>query len=103
MIDRVWHGWAAQQNADAYENFLRATFLPAIHRIAGYHGARVLRRDRDDEVEFVTITSFESIEAIRAFAGEDWEAAHVAPTGRQLLSRFDLRCAHYGVVIRDVE
>jgi heme-degrading monooxygenase HmoA len=99
MIDRVWHGWAPRQNADAYEDFLRMTFLPAIHRIPGYRGARVLRRDQGEEVEFVTVTSFDSIEAIRAFAGEDWEAAHVAPTARKLLSRFDTRCDHYRVAI----
>lgn len=100
MIARIWHGWASRRNADAYEAFLRSSFLPAIDRIAGFKGAQVFRRDHgDDEVEFVVTTCFESIDAIRAFAGEDYEMANVAPEARRLLSRFDRRCRHYLVVV----
>jgi heme-degrading monooxygenase HmoA len=100
MIARIWHGWAHRENAGAYEEFLRSSFLPAIGRIAGFRGAQVFRRDDgDDEVEFVTTTYFDSIDAIRVFAGDDYEVARVAPEARRLLSRFDQRCRHYVVAI----
>ena len=103
MIIRIWRGWAANSlTADLYEEFLRAKFLPSIHSISGYHGASVLRRTiAGGEVEFTTLTRFESIEAIRAFAGHDYEAAHVAPRARELLLRFDSRCQHFDCVAED--
>jgi heme-degrading monooxygenase HmoA len=100
MIARMWRGWAASKaNADLYEEFLRSNFLPAAYSIPGFEGAAVLRRAVGDEVEFTTITRFESVEAIKKFAGEDYEAAHVAPRARELLSRFDVRCVHSELVI----
>ncbi|MFL7807034.1 MAG: antibiotic biosynthesis monooxygenase, partial [Anaerolineae bacterium] len=65
--------------------------------IAGYRGIHLLRRDLGDEVEFVTIMWFDSIEAVRTFAGEDYEGAVVPPKARELLSRFDARSQHYDV------
>jgi len=102
MIARVWRGWADNiAAADLYEEFLRSSFLPSIHAIEGYRGASVVRRLIGQEVEFMTITRFDSLEAIRKFAGEDYEAAHVAPRARELLSRFDARCQHFELVIED--
>jgi heme-degrading monooxygenase HmoA len=103
MIVRIWQGWAANSaTADLYEEFLRTVFLPSIHSIKGYHGASVLRRTiAGGEVEFTTLTRFESLASIRAFAGGDYEAAHVAPRARELLSRFDARCQHFECVIED--
>lgn len=80
---------------------LLSTFLPSIHAIEGYRGARVLRRVIDGEVEFMTITQFESLEAVRKFAGTDYEAAHVAPRARELLSRFETRCQHFEIAFDD--
>ena len=99
MIGRIWHGWASPENADAYEELLRAHVLPGIHRITGYRGATLLRRDGEDEVEFVTLTFFESLDAVRAFAGADYEVAVVPPEARALLHRFDERSRHYEVVL----
>ena len=99
MIARVWHGWTPPQNADAYEQFLRTKMFPSIHRVPGYLGADLLRREDGDKVAFVTITRFESLESVRAFAGEDYEQAVVEPDARALLSRFDQRSEHYEVVI----
>lgn len=99
MIARMWRGWAASTAADLYETFLRASFLPAAYSIPGFKGASVLRRIVGDEVEFTTITRFESVQAIKQFAGEDYEAAHVAPRARELLTRFDARCVHSELVI----
>ena len=99
MIARIWHGWTAPENADAYEEFLRTKMFPSIHRVPGYLGADLLRRDDGQEIAFVTITRFESLDAVRAFAGENYERAVVAPEARALLSRFDDRSEHYEIVI----
>jgi Antibiotic biosynthesis monooxygenase len=99
VIARLWHGWTTPGNADAYEMLLRTEVLPGIGRIAGARGAYVLRSALGDEVEFVTITLWDSLEAVRAFAGDDYEVAVVPPAARQLLSRFDERSSHYETVI----
>ncbi len=99
MIARLWHGWTTPENASAYEEFLRNTMFPSIHDVPGFLGAELLRRDLDNEVAFVTITRFESLDAVRAFAGEDYEQAVVEPEARRVLSRFDQRSEHYEVVI----
>jgi len=99
VIARLWHGWTAPENADAYEEFLRTKMFPSIHRVPGYLGAELLRRQDGDEIAFVTITRFDSLESVRTFAGEDYEAAVVEPEARRLLSRFDRRSEHYEIVI----
>jgi heme-degrading monooxygenase HmoA len=99
MISRVWHGWTSPANADAYEELLRSEILPGIDRIDGFLGAHVLRRELGHEVEFVTITQFQSLDAVRAFAGDDYEVAVVLPEARRLLVRFDERSAHYDTVV----
>jgi len=99
VIARLWHGWTAPENADAYEEFLRTKMFTSIHRVPGYLGAELLRRQDGDEIAFVTITRFESLESVRTFAGEDYEAAVVEPEARRLLSRFDRRSEHYEIVI----
>ena len=99
MITRVWHGWTKPENADAYESLLKSEIFLGIQnrQIAGYRGIHLFRRNLDDEVEFITIMWFESIEAIRTFAGEDYEVAVVPPNARALLSRFDTRSQRYEV------
>lgn len=99
MIRRVWHGWTAPERAEAYERLLREEVFPSIaaKEIPGYLGIELLRRDAGDETEFVTLMSFDSWEAVRAFAGEDPDAAWVPPKARVLLSRFDDRSRHYAV------
>jgi hypothetical protein len=99
VISRFWRGWTTSDNADAYEELLRTKILPGIHRIDGYKGAYLLRRDVEDGVEFVTLTLWESMDAVRAFAGEDYEVAVVPPEARALLSRFDQMSAHYETII----
>lgn len=81
MISRIWHGWTTPANADAYEALLKTEIFQGIERrqIAGYRGINLLRRNLGDEVEFVTIMWFDSIEAVRAFAGKDYEVAVVPP------------------------
>jgi heme-degrading monooxygenase HmoA len=99
MICRIWHGWTTPGNADAYERLLRSEIFQGIaaRRIPGYHGIELLRRPAGDSVEFVTVMWFESLDAVRAFAGADYEVAVVPPAARALLERFDARSAHYEV------
>jgi heme-degrading monooxygenase HmoA len=100
MISRLWHGWTTRDNADAYEELLRSEILPGIHRVAGFKGALLLRRDGKDDVEFATLTMFDSMEAVKEFAGDDYEVAVILPEARKLLARFDARSAHYETVLR---
>jgi heme-degrading monooxygenase HmoA len=71
----------------------------ADRQIKGYRGAHLLRREQGDKVEFVTILWFDSIEAVREFAGEDYEAGVVPPKARALLAHFDDRSSHYQVLL----
>jgi hypothetical protein len=101
MIARIWHGWTSPLNADAYESLLRDEIFVGIagRQIAGYRGIQLLRRREGEEVEFVTLMQFDSIDAVAEFAGEDYEAAVVPDKARTLLQRFDARSAHYEVVV----
>jgi len=100
MIGRLWHGWTSRENADRYGELVRTKILPGFSAVAGYKGAYLLRKDVEGETEFVALTLFEDMEAVRAFAGEDYEAAVVPPESRRLLSRFDQRSAHYEIVYK---
>jgi heme-degrading monooxygenase HmoA len=100
VIGRLWHGWTSRDKAEAYEELLRTEVLPGIHKVDGYGGAYLLRRDVEEGVEFVTLTLFESMDSVRAFAGEDYEVAVVPPKARELLSRFDPTSDHFQVVIQ---
>ena len=99
MISRIWRGWTTPQNADAYEALLKAEIFTGIvaRGISGFQGIDLLRRELDENVEFMTIMWFDSILAVQTFAGEDYERAVVLPRARQLLLRFDERSAHYQV------
>ena len=84
MIVRLWRGWTTAPNADAYETLLRDQILPGIRqrRIDGFRGIELLRRAAGEEVEFVTLMWFDSLDAVRAFAGADHEVAVVPPPAR---------------------
>ena len=99
MIARIWHGYTDHENAPAYEALLNEEIFVAIkgREIPGFRGIRLLRRGLAAEVEFVTIMEFDDLEAVRVFAGEDYETAVVPPKARALLSRFDARSQHYEI------
>ena len=101
MISRIWHGWTSRENAAAYEELLTSEILPGIagRGIAGYRGAHLLRREVPDEVEFVTILWFDSLDAVSEFAGPDFDHSVVPEKARRLLSRFDDRSQHYETVL----
>jgi heme-degrading monooxygenase HmoA len=99
MIGRIWHGYTAPANADAYDALLKEEIFTGIRgrNIEGFREIQLFRRDVGAEVEFVTIMWFDSLDAVRAFAGADYEVAVVPSKGRALLSRFDERSQHYEV------
>jgi heme-degrading monooxygenase HmoA len=97
MIVRVWHGWTTFENADTYENLLKEEIFTGIvnRSIPGFREIQLLRRPLQSEVEFVTIMWFDSLDAVRAFAGEDYEVAVVPLSAQKVLSHFDARSQHY--------
>jgi hypothetical protein len=99
MISRIWHGWTTPGNADKYEALLKEEIFVGIQgrRILGLKGIQLLRRETGQEVEFVTIMLFHSLDAVREFAGEDYAIAVVPEKARALLSRFDERSQHYEI------
>jgi heme-degrading monooxygenase HmoA len=98
MIARVWHGRTKPKDADAYEAMLKPELLPGIGKVKGYKSSYLLRRNLGDEVEFVTIMLWDSIDAIRAFAGPDYETSVIPEERRKYLSYHDAKAAHYEVV-----
>jgi len=97
MIARHWRGWTLPQNADAYEQLLRNTVLPGLREIEGHCGGYVLRSNGQDEVEFVVINFFNSLEAIKAFAGADYTTPVFEPEAMRLLCRIEPVARHYEV------
>lgn len=99
MIVRIWHGWTAPAHADRYEALLEEEIFVGIRRrhIRGFRDIQLLRRDLGAEVEFVTIMEFDSLDAVREFAGPDYEVAVVPEKARAVLARFDARSQHYEV------
>jgi hypothetical protein len=102
MICRMWRGWTTPDNADAYERIVRGTVIPGIEarKIVGFRHIDLMRRDIDDEVEFVTLMWFDSVQCIEAFTGEDYAVAHVPAEAQRVLARFDRHAAHYEVIDR---
>lgn len=97
MILRLWRGWTTPENAERYEKLIAGTIFPGIlgRRIAGLHDMELLRRRVGGEVEFMTLMRFESWEAVKAFAGPDWEVSVVPPAARAVLARFDQVATHH--------
>lgn len=101
MIARVWHGWTTPRNAYAYEALLRQEIFVGIENrhIPGLRHIELLRRAVGNEVEFVTIMHFDSLDAVRQFAGADYEAAVVPASARAMLARFDARSQQYKIKV----
>jgi len=99
MICRIWHGWTTHQNADSYETLLKEEIFLGIlnRRISGFKGIQLLRRQVEEETEFITLMTFDSLESVREFAGQEYEQAIVPEKARALLSRFDQRSKHYEI------
>jgi hypothetical protein len=97
MIARLWKGWTTLENADAYERLLQEKVLPGLQRIDGYRGGYVLRHDGSEETEFAVLNLFETLDAIRTFAGPDYTVPVFEPEARRLLSKVEPIARHYEV------
>lgn len=99
MIARIWNGWTSAKDADLYERVLRDQIFPSIRarQLDGFLGAHLLRRADGTDVAFQTIMWFVSLDAVRAFAGDDYERAYVPAEARAVLTRFDARSLHFEV------
>ena len=97
MILRLWRGWTTPENADRYETLIATAIFPGILKraIAGLEGLELFRKTVDGEVEFMTLMRFASWDAVKAFAGPDWEVSVVPEPARAVLARFDEKAAHY--------
>lgn len=99
-IKRVWHGWTAPENADAYQKLLKEEIFPGIEakQISGYQRIELFRRDLQDEVEFVTIMTFESLQNVIDFQGEDYTRCYVPDSAQKVLKHWDSHSAHYEAI-----
>lgn len=97
MIARIWHGSTRPEHADAYEAMLKPELLPNVGKVKGYKGSYLLRRNQKDEVEFITIMLWDSIDAIRNFVGPDYETSVIPEERRKYLCRHDAKAAHYEI------
>jgi heme-degrading monooxygenase HmoA len=95
MIVRMWRGQAVAANADAYEHFVTTKVFAALPAIEGHRGAYLLKRAIGGEVEFIAVTLWDSLDAIRRFAGDAIDRAVVEPEARAVLSSFDDVVRHF--------
>ena len=102
MICRLWRGWTTKDNADGYERIVRGEVIPGIEarRIPGLRSINLVRREREHDVEFMTLMWFDGLDSVKAFMGEDYEAAHVPARAQAVLADFDRRSAHYEILDR---
>jgi heme-degrading monooxygenase HmoA len=103
VVVRLWRGWTMTRDADRYERHYRSHVLATLRQVPGFRGAHLLRREVGEETEFVSLTFFEDLEAIRAFTGKEYDAAVVAGEARQVLVRYDARARHYDLAFEGVE
>jgi antibiotic biosynthesis monooxygenase (ABM) superfamily enzyme len=99
-IKRVWHGWTTPENADKYQNLLHDEVFPGIEakNIPGYQSIELFRKNIGDEVEFVTIMTFDSLQNVIDFQGEDYERCYVPDAAKLVLERWDQVSAHYELI-----
>ena len=99
-VKRAWHGWTTLENADTYQQLLHNEVFPGIEakKIPGYRKIELLRLDHEDEVEFITIMTFDSLRNVIDFQGEDYTRCYVPDAAQKVLKRWDQRSSHYEVI-----
>jgi heme-degrading monooxygenase HmoA len=97
VIARIWHGWASSERADDYQRHYESAVADHLLAVRGFRGAQLLRRNEGGEVVFTSITWFTDLDAVRGFAGDDYERAVVEEVARAALNRWDERVAHNDV------
>ncbi len=97
---RIWHGWTTPGNADAYQQLLHDEVFPGIEKkkIPGYQRIELFRRDLGEEVEFITIMTFDSLQNVIDFQGEDYKKCYVPDAAQRVLKRWDPESAHYDTI-----
>jgi heme-degrading monooxygenase HmoA len=98
MIARIWQGWAPLGTANDYQRHYETEVRENLQAVSGFRGARLLRHEDGPEVMFTSITFFTSLDAVRGFAGDDYEVAVVEDAAQRALSRWDDRVSHHEVV-----
>ena len=98
MIARIWRGWAPQATADDYQRHYESEVSEHLRAVDGFRGARLLRHDDGQQVMFTSLTFFASLDAVRAFAGDDYEQAVVEEAARRALSHWDEQVTHHDVI-----
>jgi len=103
-VKRIWHGWTTPKNAEIYQELLHRKIFPGIEakEIQGYHCVEVFRRDLEDEVEFVTIMTFDSLQDVIEFQGEDYEKCYVPDAAQKVLKRWDKVATHFEAIEKRV-
>ncbi len=99
-VKRIWHGWTTHQNANTYQRLLNTQIFPGIEdkQIPGYRSIELLRREHDDEVEFITIMTFDSLQNVIDFQGAEYEQAYVPAAAQEVLKRWDQTSEHFEVM-----
>src|SRR3954452_10676655 len=97
MIARTWRGMVRRDDAEEYAAYIRETGFAEYGQTDGNRGAWLLRRDDGDQTEFITLSLWESEDAIRAFAGDDIDAAVLYPEDERYLIGGESRTVHYDV------
>ena len=99
-VKRIWHGWTTPENADLYQDLLHHEVFPGIEskEIEGYQSVELLRLDQKDEVEFMTILTFDSLESVIDFQGKDYQKSYVPQSAQKLLKRWDESANHFTAV-----
>jgi heme-degrading monooxygenase HmoA len=103
VIARIWRGAVQRSDADGYERYMEATGVPAYAATPGNRGVWMLRRDTAERTEFVMFTLWESLDAVKAFAGDDYETAVFYPEDERFLVERDLTATHYAVAAQVAE
>jgi heme-degrading monooxygenase HmoA len=101
MIERVWSARTTRDGAVKYAEYFRRVVVPELAAIAGYRGARLMEREQDGGIEVVVVTRWHSLDAIRAFAGDELDRAVVHEAAAALFSDYDRKVRHFGVVVHD--
>ena len=99
MIARTWSGWTTPARAEDYQRHYEDEVAGHLRAVPGFRGARLLRREESGRVVFTSITFFEDLPAVRAFAGEEYELAVVADAARAALSGWDQQVTHHEVLV----
>lgn len=99
-IKRIWHGWTTPEDANTYQQLLHDEIFPGIEakKIVGYQKIELLRRDLGDEVEFITIMTFDSLRSVIDFQGDDYARCYVPEAAQRVLKRWDQVSTHYDII-----